>query len=422
MHTGGAILQEPLSNQVEEARRLLTEANLLRLRGHFEEAIDNCTRLLRIDPSDAGAHSLLGDIYRAQGNDREALGWYKLAVQLNPANVADRKKLDEMIDRVFKAGQDDEATPYAHYTATDEYSAPVVTTEESTAQDWLRRFILKLQPLHVVIAVSVLTMLTVFIVLALRHNADIRASRSANMPPVPYLANPGKMPVGVPGQNGSITMGAPTPDVVEIGPTTNRIGLSAQNASTATVAPTMAEPKPAPPKVPTTPNASTYTPGATQPTPPPEPPKPPINAVGPAPVPGGDDSPGVRVTRIRAALATLEGQGSFLPKVKVKKVRYDYNNDAAEIDFRIPEMSSAEETKKGLLFAASHIAAAALLGEKLTDRILLRGYTSDEAKSFLGEIDRDHVDATKSAASYEIIEQNVTLPWWRDDLNGIKAW
>ncbi|MEI7832742.1 MAG: hypothetical protein WCJ56_06060 [bacterium] len=52
---------------------------------------------------------------------------------------------------------------------------------------------------------------------------------------------------------------------------------------------------------------------------------------------------GVRVTRIRAALATLEGQGSFLSKVK--KVRYDYNNDAAEIDFRIPEMSSAEETK-----------------------------------------------------------------------------
>jgi len=63
-----------------------------------------------------------------------------------------------------------------------------------------------------------------------------------------------------------------------------------------------------------------------------------------------------------------------------------------------------------------------LLGEKLTDRILLRGYTSDEVKSFLGKIDRDHVDATKSAASYEIIELNVTLPWWRDDLNSTKAW
>ena len=61
-----------------------------------------CVRIVRMDARNFPAHSLLGDLYRDQGNHREALGWYKLAVQLEPGNEIVRRKLDEMIDHVFQ--------------------------------------------------------------------------------------------------------------------------------------------------------------------------------------------------------------------------------------------------------------------------------------------------------------------------------
>lgn len=386
----------PLNDQSEEIRRLLTEANLLRLRGQYDEAIGNCMRILGLDPADAGAHSLLGDIYHAEGNDREALGWYKLAVQMNPANVSDRKKLDDMIDRVFKAGQDDEASPYASYTG-DDYSAPVVSQKAGT--DWLRQLILKLQPIHVVIFISVLTMITVFIILALRHNAETRDTKTPNAPSSQYPANPGNNVRVAPGQYTSVTMSPPSSDIVEIGATPNKLGLSSKAPGSATI------------KAPTT--------GLVTPVPktPIEPPKPPLNVVPPAAVPGGGDSPGKRVTAIRGALNTLGAQGSFLPQVVIKRVGYDNNNDKAEIDFTIPDMGGPLETKRGLLYAATHIATTALLGDTLTDSVLVRGYTSDGTKAFLGEVNREESDAARTANTYEELEATVHLPWWREDLN-----
>lgn len=63
------------------------------MRGQWSEAADQCAEVLRIDPRNATAHSLLGDIYQDQGRPRDARHWYQLALEMNPASTADRAKL-----------------------------------------------------------------------------------------------------------------------------------------------------------------------------------------------------------------------------------------------------------------------------------------------------------------------------------------
>jgi hypothetical protein len=78
--------------------RVLAEANLLRMRGQWEDAEGRCIDVMRADPNNVHAHSLLGDIYRDQGLHEEAAQWYRMALDLNPSSEADRTKL-EMVER-----------------------------------------------------------------------------------------------------------------------------------------------------------------------------------------------------------------------------------------------------------------------------------------------------------------------------------
>lgn len=80
-----------------EIHPLLSRANLLRLRGQWEDAVALCTEALRRHPKSAAAHSLLGDIYEAQGEADQALHFYSMAVDLNPQGRAEREKLDKLI-------------------------------------------------------------------------------------------------------------------------------------------------------------------------------------------------------------------------------------------------------------------------------------------------------------------------------------
>jgi hypothetical protein len=75
---------------------LLAEANLLRLRRSFDLAVAKCVEVLRRYPNNASAHSLLGDIYHDQGLHADALGWFKLALDLDPASVADQQKIEQV--------------------------------------------------------------------------------------------------------------------------------------------------------------------------------------------------------------------------------------------------------------------------------------------------------------------------------------
>ncbi|MCX7993113.1 MAG: tetratricopeptide repeat protein [Fimbriimonadales bacterium] len=74
----------------------LARANLLRMQGKYEEAIDVCRRILGRFPSNETVHALLGDIYTDQGKLEDAIQWYELLVELAPANVHYRAKLHNL--------------------------------------------------------------------------------------------------------------------------------------------------------------------------------------------------------------------------------------------------------------------------------------------------------------------------------------
>jgi hypothetical protein len=63
------------------------------MRARWSEAADLCVEVLRLDPTNATAHSLLGDIYQDQGRAEEARHWYQLALEIHPTREADRAKL-----------------------------------------------------------------------------------------------------------------------------------------------------------------------------------------------------------------------------------------------------------------------------------------------------------------------------------------
>jgi hypothetical protein len=71
----------------------LAEANLARMRGHWEEAEACCIDVLRLDPSNLEAHSLLGDLYRDQDRLDDAAQWYRLALDINSNSTVDQAKL-----------------------------------------------------------------------------------------------------------------------------------------------------------------------------------------------------------------------------------------------------------------------------------------------------------------------------------------
>jgi tetratricopeptide (TPR) repeat protein len=71
------------------------------MRGQWAAAADQCAEVLRRDPANPTAHSLLGDIYQDQGRPEEARHWYQIALELNPGSEADRAKLsraEEMLE------------------------------------------------------------------------------------------------------------------------------------------------------------------------------------------------------------------------------------------------------------------------------------------------------------------------------------
>jgi len=89
-----------------EINVLLAQANLSRLRRDYELAMTQCVEVLRRYPNNVSAHSLLGDIYRDQAAYAEALAWYRLALQLDPAGAADREKISELEHKLSAAGRE----------------------------------------------------------------------------------------------------------------------------------------------------------------------------------------------------------------------------------------------------------------------------------------------------------------------------
>jgi hypothetical protein len=75
---------------------LLTSANLHRVRQEWDAAVSDATSALEIDPNNAEVASLLASIYEQRGNADEAAVWYRIALELNPSNAANRARLERV--------------------------------------------------------------------------------------------------------------------------------------------------------------------------------------------------------------------------------------------------------------------------------------------------------------------------------------
>ena len=78
---------------------LLAQANLLRMRGEWDESVKTCMTALRLAPNSSSAQSLLGDIYENQGRFDDAIQWYRMALDANPDSPADQIKLSRLLQR-----------------------------------------------------------------------------------------------------------------------------------------------------------------------------------------------------------------------------------------------------------------------------------------------------------------------------------
>lgn len=77
----------------------LARANLLRMRGDYRAAEEQCLAILRRLPNNASANTLLGDIFAEKGDPDQAVQWYELSLDL-VENTAVRAKLAETQRRI----------------------------------------------------------------------------------------------------------------------------------------------------------------------------------------------------------------------------------------------------------------------------------------------------------------------------------
>jgi hypothetical protein len=91
--------RETESETERAARLLLSKANLLRVRGQPDAAIEACAEALQLSPLSGDASALLADIYESQGRLDDALQWYGMAVDHAPDNPSYREHLRRLADK-----------------------------------------------------------------------------------------------------------------------------------------------------------------------------------------------------------------------------------------------------------------------------------------------------------------------------------
>jgi len=102
MQTGRAEISDFDSDDIarERLHAEIARANLLRMRGDYKGAVDQCLSVLKRIPEDGDTHTLLGDIYAEQGNLDESIQWYEMALDLDPKSNADLSKLNQVRHRL----------------------------------------------------------------------------------------------------------------------------------------------------------------------------------------------------------------------------------------------------------------------------------------------------------------------------------
>ncbi|MFQ3548273.1 MAG: DnaJ domain-containing protein [Armatimonadota bacterium] len=77
----------------------LRDAELAFIQRRLEEAERHCRAVLRTDSKNARAYAILGDIYRVQNKEDQAIHNYSYALQLNPNDTDSERKLNKLVGR-----------------------------------------------------------------------------------------------------------------------------------------------------------------------------------------------------------------------------------------------------------------------------------------------------------------------------------
>ena len=89
----------PQAATASSIARHLKDARWSFIQRRFNEAVSHCRAALEIDPRNAAAFVMLGDIFRAQGKANSAIKYYSYAVQYNPQDRDTERKLDKLISK-----------------------------------------------------------------------------------------------------------------------------------------------------------------------------------------------------------------------------------------------------------------------------------------------------------------------------------
>ena len=183
----------------EASAKMLTEANLLRIRGDIEGAIKICLQAITVAPSSAPAHSLLGDLHKDKGEWTEAISWYKLAVQINPLNYQDREKLAHAITKT-----------YDHKTAAEQTKELLPPPEK-----------FKITPTTILFGSVILALIAFFTVWLLWPQPESDTQKRDNTITSQYNENEGsgnERIVEFPDQNNKVQENTEEKNVPELGP------------------------------------------------------------------------------------------------------------------------------------------------------------------------------------------------------------
>ena len=110
--TGGAKQRQMPDSNSTSLEQILTEAKLAFINRDFAVANRLCQAALNINPREATAHEILGDIYARKGDSQRASTSFAYAIQFNPRNRSAQAKLD----RLMRAGPVSAAGPTITFT------------------------------------------------------------------------------------------------------------------------------------------------------------------------------------------------------------------------------------------------------------------------------------------------------------------
>lgn len=91
--------------------QLLRDAQFAFISKRLNSAADLCKQAIAMDPRNARANAMLGDVYRAQGKIDAAIKRYTYAVQFDPTDSESQRKMLNLIESRIRAQRRYEAVP-----------------------------------------------------------------------------------------------------------------------------------------------------------------------------------------------------------------------------------------------------------------------------------------------------------------------